>query len=108
MKLPNRSEAVVEVKKLTEYLLNDQHPIGGGKSKFFKGFGFSQEEADVLEEALVFHAWQREVEQVTQSEYGTKYLLRCSIASPDGRNPCIVSVWIVKETEPVLVTAFPG
>jgi hypothetical protein len=42
--------------------------------------------------------------------YGEKYTLQCSINTPDGRNPCIFSVWIIEngKLQPRLVTAYPG
>ena len=41
----------------------------------------------------------------------TKYVVRCAVETPDGRNPCIVSVWAIEEadrTRPRLLTAYPG
>lgn len=39
-KLPNVENAYVEHEKIVSYLLNDDHNVGGPKSRFFKRFGF--------------------------------------------------------------------
>jgi len=41
--------------KITEYLLNENHPVGGGKAAFFFRFGFSAERWHVLAAALDDH-----------------------------------------------------
>ena len=39
---------------------------------------------------------------------GIKYEVECSLATPDGRNPCIRTVWISQaEQPPRLITAHP-
>ena len=38
--LPRWDAAFIEPAKLTEYLLNPDHPIGGDKASFFTRFGF--------------------------------------------------------------------
>lgn len=40
--------------------------------------------------------------------YGETYVVRCSLGTPDGRNPCIITVWIVQKSDPNprLVTAY--
>jgi len=35
MRLPNAHFAVVDREKITEYLLNSEHPDNGGKAAFF-------------------------------------------------------------------------
>ena len=62
-----------------------------------------------MRDALAQHPVVNAVAKRSQSPHGTKYEVRCGIASPDGRNPCITTVWIVEgEGGPRLVTAFPG
>jgi len=43
----------------------------------------------------------------TTSTYGTKYVYRCRIITPDARNPCILTVWQHREGDYWLVTAYP-
>ena len=109
MKVPNRENAAVAIRKITEYLLSDTHPVGKGKAAFFKKFGFEASEPKVFEAAMIMHADEREVEQETNLQYGIKYELRCELNTPDNRNPCIVSVWMISTGSdvPNLITAYP-
>lgn len=110
MKIPNRENAAVAIRKITEYLLSDTHPIGRGKAAFFKKFGFESSNPGAFEAAMIIHADEREIEKETNSEYGTKYELRCELNTPDNRNPCIVSIWMISDgsENPSLVTAYPS
>jgi hypothetical protein len=110
MKMPNNTEAVVDANKITDYLLSDTHEIGKHKAKFFKSFGFDESSPTIFEEALKTHAVERDIVKDNDSPFGTKYKLECDIETPDERNPCIVSVWIIeKDTdEPRLITAYPA
>jgi hypothetical protein len=42
MRLPNAEKAVIERRKLTEYLLSETHPAGRFKAQFFKNLGSSE------------------------------------------------------------------
>lgn len=109
-KLPNADKAMVESAKLTEYLLSLAHRDGMGKAKFFMLFGFTRAKPDELESSLLKHGLTQPVVEVKTTEHGVKYVLECAVPSPDGRNPCIRSVWIVDAGKivPRLVTAFPN
>ncbi len=78
--------------KLRLYLLDLEHPDGGPKARFFISAGYSLDDLDVFSEALRTHAAEREVEAEFSTPYGTKYIIRCGMPTPDGRNPCVVSV----------------
>ncbi len=108
-KLPNAREAYVESEKITDYLLSLDHPEGKGKAKFFMEHGFKVNHHGELAASLRKHAATQPVTDRKDSEYGVKYIIECECHSPDGRNPCIRSVWIVEtgETAPRLVTAHP-
>jgi hypothetical protein len=109
-KLPNADSAKVESSKLTHYLMSLDHRDGKTKAMFFMRFGFSRLQVEVLELALLKHAATQPVVEVKHSEHGVKYVLECSVESPDQRNPCIRSVWIVDtgQLSPRLVTAHPN
>jgi hypothetical protein len=53
MEMPNCDRAVVPRKKLTEYLLSTIHPVGKGKAKFFKQFGYDETNVALFEEGLL-------------------------------------------------------
>ena len=108
--LENADQAFVESAKVTDYLLSLSHPHGNGKAKFFMQFGFEREKPEQLGSSLRRHAQTQPVVERKTSEHGVKYVLECTILSPDGRNPCIRTVWIVEQgnTSPRLITAYPS
>ncbi|TXE02959.1 DUF6883 domain-containing protein [Algoriphagus aquimarinus] len=110
MKIPNNIQSFVAENKITDYLLNDLHEIGKHKAAFFKLFGFNIEDIGAFKDSLIQHSVDRDIDQTIESEFGIKYELKCEIITPDQRNPCIVTVWIVEsgKEEPRLVTAYPN
>ena len=52
MRLPNAEKAVIERRKLTEYLLSETHPTGRFKAQFFKKLGFKRANVEQFEEWL--------------------------------------------------------
>jgi filamentous hemagglutinin len=96
--------------KLTDYLLKPDHPVGSSKAAFFKAFGFTLDRLDVMVEALVDHADRNPTAHVEDTAWGVKYTVRCRLRTPDGRDPCILTIWIVPPGERAarLVTAYPN
>jgi hypothetical protein len=110
MKLPNADRAVVEARKVRDYLLAFDHPIGRAKARFFRALGFEHRAWVRLQEALLRHASDGEAEEQISSPYGRKFLVRGSLTGPSGVAAPLVSVWIVMRDDdrPRLVTAYPG
>lgn len=102
-------ERVIAQEKVSQYLLNVDHADGAGKAKFFIGHGFAADQPEVLAAAIHDHADFNDVALTEPGKYGTKSIVRCSIVTPDGRNPCILVVWIHEQgcSEQRLVTAYP-
>src|SRR5262249_40607776 len=46
VELPNREQAYVPRKKLTDYLLSETHPEGRSKAIFFRGHGYNENYVD--------------------------------------------------------------
>ena len=44
MKLPNANNAIVERKKIVDYLLDPAHPDNSGKAEFLEALGFRRKE----------------------------------------------------------------
>lgn len=108
MALPHADRCRVEPEKILGYLLNVSHPQGWAKAQFFLARGFTRENWADLADALKRHGFENLVAETTNSPHGTKYLVTCHIATPDGRNPCIRTVWIDEgDQQPRLVTAHP-
>jgi hypothetical protein len=109
MNLPNATIALVERQKITEYLLNREHPDNGGKADFFIALGFSVNEWETLAEALGSMALSAQVTQSIESLHGKKYIVDGEIKTPIGKARIVRTVWIVDrgERSPRLVTAYP-
>ncbi len=104
--LPNVHLASVPDDKLTDYLLDPNHPER--KADFFIRFGFQPSGWRRLRDVLKEHPTLNPVVNISQTGYGTKYEVQCTIPSPDGRNPCIRSFWIINigASVPKLLTAY--
>jgi hypothetical protein len=108
--LPNLGRAILDDTKITQYLLNDRHPQNQGKAAFFLAFGFTLANWQELRTALLDHPSSNPVARQSIFAYGTMYEVRCSINSPDGRNPCVRSFWAVEQpsADPRFITAYPA
>lgn len=95
--------------KILDYLLDSNHPQGAAKSRFFLAFGFLREDWLAFADALRQHGATQELRGERSNAFGQLYEIACSIITPDGRNPCVVTVWIVEgAAAPKLVTAYPA
>ena len=110
-RLPNAEEAYTDEAKVAGYLLDPEHPRNEGKAGFFFRHGFAREAWEVLEEALLRHAREGRLTETQDGPHGAKHVVEGPIASPDGRDPEVRSVWIVESgtgsLAPRLVTAYP-
>lgn len=109
MKLPQIESTFVPREKIVNYLLSATHPRGGHKAKFFTAFGFLPENWEELADALRQHAAEHDVANAEATNFGTRFAVECIIKAPDGRLPCVRTVWFVEEGEetPRFVTAHP-
>lgn len=109
-KMPHAELAKVPELKVTAYLLRDDHPEGGSKSRFLRRFGFDETDWRCLKVALYQHAGTAQVVNETESPHGVKYEIRGELESPDGRNPEVLTVWIIErgDSSPMFVTLNPS
>lgn len=108
-KLPNGLRATLDPRKIAKYLLVAEHPDNNGKAAFFRAAGFTFGNMEVFRQALLVHPTINTIFSVVSGEYGTKYVVRCKIQTPNGRNPCIDTVWIDDgDGPPRFVTAYPA
>ena len=109
MQLPYADRAVVPVRKITEYLLNEAHPQGRTKAAFFQRLGFRREQPDQLQRALLQLAQTSDMTE-TAFAFGRKYAGVGVITAPNGRRVRLVTVWVLRANQPppVLVTAYPA
>jgi len=109
MKLPNADRALVDERKVREYLLSKSHPIGRFKAAFLARAGFEAENWEELILALLDLARHGEAVLGDANEYGQKYLVSGTLNSPGRVGLEITTVWILpkSDVQPRLVTVFP-
>jgi len=96
--------------KLVRYLLDLKSPRGRGKANFFiNDCGFSQENPEVLKNALQQHPLNASLEEKPPEDDGWKFRFVCCIQTPSGRDFCITSVWKIDRDGgiPRFITAYP-
>lgn len=110
MTLPLADLAVVDSRKLRDYLLSPDHPVGRHKARFFAALGFWRANADALARRFRAMVRREPAEAIDTGPYGTKYEVRGMLRGPAGREAFVVTVWIVRPSDPrpYLVTAYPG
>ncbi len=109
MKIPNGSNALIDPRKITHYLLDPSHPVGGSKAAFFTRFGFSKSEWHDLAGQLIRHVADNDVVTSARTPHGIRYAVDGTILAPDGTSLNIRSAWFIgiDSTSPRLITAHP-
>ena len=104
MKLP--ADTVIARRKLDEYLL--RHLDEDDKSGFLSLAGYALENADQLMNDLRTQLLPLDAEFFDQTEYGTKYQIRGTLAGPNGRVLRVLSIWMKEDATGVtkFVTLF--
>jgi hypothetical protein len=98
-KLPNAESAVVELRKLHDYCLSEEHPRGKHKARVFaSALGLAVQDAPELREALLWAARLEEATSTEADEYGRRYVLDFEMSTEAG-SAAIRSAWIVRSGE---------
>ncbi len=108
MKLPNPGLAIIDVRKLSDYCLNLEHPDGQHKARVFQSaLGIGLENVEKLRLALLEAIQVNEAVIDKSNQYGQKYIVDFTMTRAK-QQATIHSVWIVKYTEdfPRLVTCY--
>ncbi len=107
--LPNGGQAIVDERKVREYLLSPSHPVGRFKAKFFASLGFGSENWRELSAAIMKIAGSDTARLVEENQYGRKYLVFGTLTGPTGASAAVQSVWFVGSGDdtPRLVTVYP-
>src|ERR1044071_1527222 len=110
VRLPNAGSAIISEAKIRDYLLSPTHPIGRFKAVFFSALGYTIDNWERLQAALLRLAESGEAFVGQASAYGQKYEVRGILTGPLGRRADLITVWIVLNggTYPQFVTAYPG
>ena len=107
-RLPNPDRAVVDIAKLSDYCLNPDHEDGKHKARVFASvLGIRQGQAEWLRDRLLEAAANEDAVTVSESKFGTLYVLDFLLATLSG-SAIVRSGWIVRFSEdyPRLTTCF--
>jgi hypothetical protein len=95
MRLPNGKNAVVDIAKLRDYCLNEQHPRGRHKARVFATtLGLTAADADLLRQALLRAAVEGDAMAGERDDYGQRYVLDFELTGPRGK-ATVRSSWII-------------
>ena len=99
MKLPNHTQAVVEIAKLRDYCLNPEHIRGQHKARVFaSALNMTANEAEMLKDLLLAAAKTENAVQTTQDEYGERFIIDFEVEHKD-KKALVRSTWIIRESE---------
>jgi hypothetical protein len=109
MQLPHHGSAIVPRGKIEGYLLTLEHPIGGGKAKFFTHFGFHREQWEELAAAVLHHARENPITNTLIDADGITYVIEGGLMTPSGRKSRVRTVWLIETggLAPRFITAYP-
>jgi len=98
----------VDQRKVVDYLLSATSVPGAAKNRFFRSLGFAPADWETFRDALADHPLTATLASVDNtSPYGDKRVYHCQITSPNGRDPCIRTVWQQSDDTYRLLTAYP-
>jgi hypothetical protein len=106
--IPNAGRAFIDPRKLAEYSLSPEHPVGGHKAILFERvLGITAEHAEGLQEILLHAATHASAAVGRLDEFGQRYTIDFTLRTDAGA-ASIRSAWIVRLTEdfPRLTTCF--
>lgn len=109
MKLPRAESAIVPEQKVTHYLLNPAHPVGGSKAVFFLSFGYASADWARFAEALRRLACEHDVAATELTPHGTRYVVDGRLPTPSGRDLNVRTAWFIDvgSEVPRFITAHP-
>jgi hypothetical protein len=108
MKLPNGGKAVVDITKLRDYCLNQNHPEGRHKARIFRlALGMGTEDAQRLRAALLAAARNQDAEPAESDQYGERFVLNFRLKHLR-REAWVRAAWIIRKDEdfPRLISCY--
>ena len=106
--LPNHTNAKVEISKLRDYCLNENHAIGKFKARVFRSaLSIGSENADFLKTEILKGLHSFDSVEISSTQYGKRYLVDMIILNFDKRAK-IRTVWIIPydEENPKLISCY--
>lgn len=108
MKLPNGHSAIIEMVKLSDYVLSPVHPAGRHKARVFQSaLGLTLTDAEELRDMLRDAAKEAEATLGNADEFGIRYI-RDFERERSGRRAIIRRCWILRtgEASPRFLTCY--
>ena len=108
MVLPDAERAFIDARKLADYSLLVDHPVGGHKAVLFERLlGITASDAETLRDILLHVAARAEAAIGRLDEFGQRYTIDFTLVTATG-SATVRSAWIVRPTEgfPRLTTCF--
>lgn len=109
MIIPNAERAVVDIRKLRDYVLNPTHDVGKHKAHLFATIlGIIADDAEELREALLHAVGAHDVQLGRFDEYGQRYTVDFPLEWR-GKRAIVRSGWIIEHDSdtPRLTTCYP-
>lgn len=108
MKLPNSEGAFIDLRKLTDCVLNFEDPVGRHKARVFRAaLGITTVHAVALKNAILAAVLDSEAEVGEADLYGQRYTVDCIIEA-ELRKALVRTCWIIRHGEdfPRLTTCY--
>ncbi|WP_188258733.1 DUF6883 domain-containing protein, partial [Pseudomonas sp. PSB18] len=102
------NRAIIDPRKLTDYALNPDHPVGGNKARVFESvLGFTKDNSDLLMKQLREGIMSNTPTPGKVDQYGARFTVDIPVTGPAG-NGVVRSGWIYKSGSnvPELTTIF--
>jgi len=109
MLIPNRENAVIDIRKLRDYCLNAEHDEGKHKARLFSSIlGMTSDNAEELRQILLEVVKTPDARLGRQDEFGQRYILDFTLEWQN-KSATIRSGWIIEYGSdiPKLTTCYP-
>lgn len=107
--LPNLENAKIDPRKLIDYALNLDHPVGGNKARVFdSALGYNKSNADELMNQVYEKLKCSESVLGKGDQYGQRYTVDMQITGPNGNTTTVRTGWILRlgSTKPEMTTIY--
>ena len=99
MVLPNAEIAYIDDRKLIDYCLSENHPIGKHKARvFMSALDYSLENFQDLKENILKGILKNDAVLTEINQYGTLYVVNISVENPP-KQAFVRTSWIIKTDE---------
>jgi hypothetical protein len=99
MPLLNFENAYIDDRKLIDYCLSENHPVGKHKARVFKSaLDFSLENFQDLKESILSEIREKEAVMTEINQYGTLYVVDIEVENPP-KHAFVRTSWIIRVDE---------